>query len=219
MSSTELKKRKREEYEMQLFGFHSRIVYDTLLSLIQDEIESKCQQLTETIREKYKPDEEGLKMLLRDGKKLKKCYYRATRTHLPALENCVSRIICVPSHVLLDEDKVQAVQYSDKESREKQEKLEKLQRRLKKAVIFNAALKDELEVATDLENKIEDANMLCKIIEEASKVPDVSRTLIKLIENYQDLERQLRSMRHPPRTHEEREYHDPLEELDIDTLP
>lgn len=51
------------------------------------------------------------------------------------LQNCVNRIICVPDHVLLDEDKVQAVQYSDEEFRKKQEKLENLQRRLKKVLI------------------------------------------------------------------------------------
>ncbi|XP_063980675.1 uncharacterized protein LOC135164345 [Diachasmimorpha longicaudata] len=217
--SAELKKRNREEYEMQLFGFHSRIVYDTLLSLIEDEIKSKCQQLTETIKDKYKPDEEGLKILLRDGKKLTKCYYRATRTHLPALENCVNRIICVPSHVLLDEDKVQAVQYSDTEFREKHERLENLHKRLKKAVTFNTTLKDELEVATDLENKLEDVNKLCKIIEDASQVPDTSRTIIKLIENYQDLVRQLRSVQDPPGIYLRREYHEPLQDLDIDLLP
>ncbi|XP_011315013.1 uncharacterized protein Mis12 [Fopius arisanus] len=217
-SSAELEKRKREEYEMQLFGFHSRIVYDTLLSLIQEEIQLKCQQLTETIKQKYNPDEESLRILLKDEKKLTKCYYRATRTQLPALENCVSKIISVPSHVLLDEDKVQAVQYSDRELREKQEKLENLQKRLKKAVAFNAVLKDELTLANDFENKTENTDMLCKMIGDASQGPDYTKTLLKLFGTYQDLKKQLLSVREAPDIHEQRISHDVQDEFSIDDI-
>lgn len=48
------------------------------------------------------------------------------------LQNIVEKYIAVPDNVLLEEDKCQAVQYTDEEFKELNNKLESLQNRMKK---------------------------------------------------------------------------------------
>ncbi|KAK0168975.1 hypothetical protein PV327_002731 [Microctonus hyperodae] len=189
MALVEIEQRKREEYEMQLFGFHSRAVNATLKSLVQEKIQSKCEKLFISLEKKYKPEGENIQKLKRNKKKLLLAYYHGYKSHLPAIETSVNKLITIPENVLLNEDKIQRDQYTIEDFDQMKKKVEVLQQRLKKAMIFNAILNAEIEIAEQFEVNINIANSASEVIEDGTKYPEVSSAMMNSIEKYKELQR------------------------------
>ncbi|XP_012278091.1 protein MIS12 homolog [Orussus abietinus] len=191
MASVDLEKRKREEYEMQLFDIHSRSFYTTLKDLIYESIQSNCEKLCKSIETNYKLDLNDAALLKEEGKQLIALYHQNAQSHLEIIENTVNKFINIPRNVLLDEDKEQATQYTKEEFLNLQSRLKQLQQKVKHATMLNAALKQELQEMT--EHKI-DTNMLhnlCDIIEAGIDLPVVHNNMLKLTEKWQEVNNQL----------------------------
>ncbi|KZC07625.1 PREDICTED: protein MIS12 homolog [Dufourea novaeangliae] len=184
MASTELRKRKREEYEMQLFGFHSRAVYATMQTLISERICGTAAKLCNTIKEKYKLDSGNVTMLKSNQRQLEKAYCKAALSHLRIIQNIVNKYIAVPSNVLLEEDKYQRTQYTDTEFQNIKQRLEDLQQRAKRATILNASLKEELQILEEFPVTEDRVNILHKSIENGLKCTDINKQMYKLVEDY-----------------------------------
>jgi len=182
--SAESRKRKREEYEMQLFGFHSRAVYATLKNIVMERIQSRSQKLCETLKKIYKPDSDKLAVLNANEERLIKAYYAASVPHLRNMENIVSKFIAVPDNVLAEEDKLQGIQYTEAELESMRGKLEEFQQRAKRAAILNAALKEELQLVEQFSICADNTDRLSHIIESGVACPDVSDKIHQLVEDY-----------------------------------
>ncbi|XP_043506426.1 protein MIS12 homolog [Frieseomelitta varia] len=183
MASSELQKRKLEEYEMQLFSFHSRAVYATLQNIINERICSTIEKMCETIGKAYELNSENLSLLKTNGKQLERAYFKGAMPQLENIKNVVNKYIAVPSNVLLEEDKHQRIQYSDAEFESLNQRLEDLQERAKKATILNAILKEELQILEQFSISEGDVNKMCDIIENM-KCPDIGEKMYQLVEDY-----------------------------------
>ncbi|XP_011135784.1 uncharacterized protein LOC105181028 [Harpegnathos saltator] len=187
MECAESQKRKCEEYEMQLFGFHSRAVYATLKNIIMERIQSKSKKLCDTLKETCKLESEDLAVLGTIEQQLIKAYHVASLPHLKNIENNINRFITVPPNVLSDEDKIQATQYTEAELKNMQEKLDNLQQRAKRTTILNAALKEELQLIEQFSICVDDVGRLSHIIENSVTCPDISDKINQLVDDYKKL--------------------------------
>ncbi|EFN68851.1 hypothetical protein EAG_07917 [Camponotus floridanus] len=180
----ESRKRKREEYEMQLFNFHSRAVYATLKSIVTENIQSKSKKLCKAL-EDNKSYSGNLKM---NEAQLIKAYYTASLSHLKDIKNIVNKFITVPNNVLADEDKLQRVQYTEAEFVNMRKKLEEFQQRAKRATVLNAALKEELQMTEQCLIHVDNNGRLIQIIENlidaVEMVPNVRHKIHQLIKNF-----------------------------------
>lgn len=184
MASSELRKRKLEEYEMQLFNFHSRAVYATLKNIVHERIHITISKMCETIKEVYKLDSENVAILKKNQKQLEKLYYEAIILHLKNIETIVNKYIAVPSNVLLEEDKYQKTQYSDTEFQSMKQKLEDLQQRAKRATILNAALKEEMQIFEQIPISKDSINKMYNIIDTDLKSLDTGDKMYQLVDDY-----------------------------------
>ncbi|XP_025987822.1 protein MIS12 homolog [Solenopsis invicta] len=182
--SAESQKRKREEYEMQLFGFHSRAVYATLKSIVMEGIQSRSRKLCETLEKVHKTDAANLAMLKANEERLVKAYNTAAAPYLKNLENIVNKFIAVPNNVLADEDKIQEIQYTEAEFENIRGKLEELQQRARRAAVLNASLNEELQLIEQFSICADNTDRLSHIIESSIKCPDVSDKIHQLVEYY-----------------------------------
>ncbi|XP_057323336.1 protein MIS12 homolog [Microplitis mediator] len=183
-----LKKRKREEYEMQLFGFHSRRVYKTLTSLIGEKIETRCQKIHDALVKKYELVGEDAELLEKNRKKLTTAYYRKCRSYLPRIKNCVDKLVSIPQHILLEEDKIQATQFTAEEFEQMNKNLQDLQQRIKRATMLNGVLKQELDVAQDFENNVNVSNRLCTAIENGIQYPEVDEIMTTVVGQLKEID-------------------------------
>ncbi|CAK9819070.1 hypothetical protein ANTPLA_LOCUS10056 [Anthophora plagiata] len=191
MASSELQKRKLEEYEMQLFGFHSRAVYAVLKNIINERIYSTIQKMCETIQKTYQLHSENLAVLESNQKCLEKAYGKGARPHLQNIKNIVNKYIAVPSNVLLEEDKCQRIQYSDTEFENLKQRLEDLQQRAKKATILNALLKEEMQILEQLPISEDNVNKICNTLKNDLKCSDINEELYQLAKDYKELSRRV----------------------------
>ncbi|CAL1685671.1 unnamed protein product [Lasius platythorax] len=187
-SVAESRKRKREEYEMQLFGFHSRAVYATLKSIVMESIQSKSKKLCQTLKN-HKPYSENLDTLKMNEEQLVKAYYVASLPHLRNMKDVVNKFITVPNNVLADEDKLQRIQYTKVEFVNMSKKLEEFQQRAKRATVLNAALKEELQLTEQYLIHADNNDRLTQIIENGVAEikmahPNVRNKIHQLIKNY-----------------------------------
>ena len=173
-----------EEYEMQLFNFHSRAVYATIKNIISESIHCTIQKLCDTIGKTYKLNSENAEVLKENRNMLEKAYYKEAVPHLKTIENIVNNYIAVPSNVLLEEDRCQRTQYSEVEFENLKRRLEDLQQRAKRATILNAALKEELQILDELPVSEESVNEMYNIIEKGLKCPDINDKMCRLVEDY-----------------------------------
>lgn len=195
MASTEFEKRKEEEYEMQLLGFHSRAVNATLENIVYEAIESTCKKLCQTLRDKYNCDKDESRELKENEKKLIQTYNERAMPHLKFIESIVKKYISIPKNVLLDEDKCQSVQYTEEEYELLEERLKTLQQRAKRATLLNAALKEELTMVDQLESYIARSNKMCDLVENFSMNQDNnSEVMYEVLKHYKDLYIQLLAM-------------------------
>ncbi|XP_033222445.1 protein MIS12 homolog [Belonocnema kinseyi] len=215
-----LRKRKREEYEMQLFGFHSRTVYATLKDVVESKIKSRCRNLYEALEKKYQPDEEGKATLKANIKELRKAYIQGAQPYLKNIEKIVEKYIAVPDNVLLEEDKCQAVQYTDEEFKELNDKLESLQNRMKRAQMLNAVLNQELEATKEIDEFEESLEKVFEVIEKGLNFPEPDTEVLQVVETYKNLCNVLEIMT----SKTEKQTYNPnlgdikLKELDFDNL-
>ncbi|XP_034939146.1 uncharacterized protein [Chelonus insularis] len=189
MATTESNKRKREEYEMQLFGFHSRAVYTTLKSLMQERIYKTCKQLCESIQGKYKLNDENTKILEKSRRKLTRAYYLALKTHLPVIERSANELMDIPQHILLKEDAVQETQYTAEEYETMKKNLEDLHHRIEEDKITIHLLNEELEESKEFENNLQVAKTLCTVIEKSSKYPELDNRIARILEIQEQLDK------------------------------
>ncbi|KOC61264.1 hypothetical protein WH47_06088 [Habropoda laboriosa] len=186
MASSELQKRKLEEYEMQLFNFHSRAVYATLENIISERIYCTIQKMCETIQKSYQLNSESVAVLKSNQKHLEKAYCKGAMPHLENIKNVVNKYVTVPSNVLLEEDKHQRTQYSDTEFQNIKQNLEDLQGRAKRATVLNAILKEELQILEQFPIVEDNVNEMCNIVKNDLKYPDINDKLHQLVENYKE---------------------------------
>ncbi|CAK9826206.1 Protein MIS12 homolog [Anthophora retusa] len=191
MASSELQKRKLEEYEMQLFSFHSRAVYAVLKNIINERIYSTIQKMCETIQKTYQLNSENLAVLESNQKCLEKAYGKGAMPHVQNIKNIVNKYIAVPSNVLLEEDKCQRIQYSDTEFENLKQRLEDLQQRAKKATILNALLKEEMQILEQLPIFEDNVNKIYNTLKNDLKCSDINEELYQLAKNYKELSRRL----------------------------
>lgn len=209
MASTDFEKRKEEEYEMQLLGFHSRAVYATLESITRETIESTCKKLCKSLQTKYDYDTEELRELKENEKQLIQTYCTRAMPHLKIIEKTVKKYISIPKNVLLEEDKCQSIRYTREEYERLEEHLENLQHRAKRATILNAALKEELATIDKLQNYISKSNEMCNIIENSSVDQNTNSDMLKVLKHYQELYKKL--LRLVPKT--EKVKYNPFEDF------
>nr|XP_050869053.1 protein MIS12 homolog [Vespula vulgaris] len=209
MASTDFEKRKEEEYEMQLLGFHSRAVYATLESITRETIESTCKKLCKSLQTKYNYDTEELRELKENEKQLIQTYCTRAMPHLKIIEKTVKKYISIPKNVLLEEDKCQSIRYTQEEYERLEEHLENLQHRAKRATILNAALKEELATIDKLQNYISKSNEMCNIIENSSVDQNTNSDMLKVLKHYQELYKKL--LRLVPKT--EKVKYNPFEDF------
>ncbi|XP_033302067.1 protein MIS12 homolog isoform X1 [Bombus vosnesenskii] len=183
MASSELRKRKMEEYEMQLFSFHSRAVYATLKSIVSERILSTIEKMCQTIEKTYKLNSENLTVLKTNQKNLETTYFKGAMPHLKNIENIVNKYVAVPSNVLLEEDKYQRIQYNDTEFENINQRLEDLQQRAKNATILNTVLKEELQTLDQFPISEESVNKMCNVVENLT-CSDVNENIYQLLEDY-----------------------------------
>lgn len=189
--SAEFEKRKEEEYEMQLLGFHSRTAYTTLENIVQDTINAECKKLCKTLQTKYDSNPEKLKELKENEKKLIQLYCTHAIPHLKIIKSTTKKFICISKNVLLKEDKCQKIQYTDEEFQQLQEKLKDLQQRAKRATILNAALNEELTMIDQLQNCIVKSNAICDVIENSSTSQDTNSNMSVILKRYKELDKKL----------------------------
>ncbi|EZA51725.1 hypothetical protein DMN91_003606 [Ooceraea biroi] len=182
-AAAESRKRKREEYEMQLFGFHTRAVYATLRNIIMSRIQSKTRKLGEAL-EQCNTDPESLDAIKINEAQLLKAYQAASSPHLKTIENIVNKFISVPGNVLADEDKLQGTQYTEAELENIRKKLDEFQQRARRATILNAALKEELQLVEQFSICADNTDKLSRIIESDIAYQDVSEKIPRVIKNY-----------------------------------
>ncbi|XP_076236406.1 uncharacterized protein LOC143180518 [Calliopsis andreniformis] len=186
MASSESRKRKLEEYEMQLFSFHSRAVYATMKNIISERVYSTIEKLCETIEKTYKLNSEKVKVLKANQKRLERAYCQGALPHLSTIETAINKYIAVPSNVLLDEDKYQRIQYSDVEFATMKDRLEELQQRAKRATILNAALKEELQTLEKLPISQDSLNEMNTVIESGLKCSNIDDKMYQLVKDYKE---------------------------------
>ncbi|KAL6265259.1 hypothetical protein P5V15_002039 [Pogonomyrmex californicus] len=186
IASVESRKRKREEYEMQLFGFHSRAVYATLKNIVMERIQSRSRKLCETLEKIYKLDSDNLTMLKTNEEKLIRAYYVASEPYLKNIENLVNKFIAVPNNVLADEDKLQEIQYTEAEFESMRRKLEEFQQRARRVTILNAALKQELQLIEQFSTCADNTDRLSSIIETGVSCPDINDKIHQLVKDYKE---------------------------------
>ncbi|XP_053974433.1 uncharacterized protein LOC128887895 [Hylaeus anthracinus] len=187
MASTESRKRKLEEYEMQLFGFHSRAVYATMKNIISNRIHKTTNKMCDTIRKTCKLNSESLEILELNEKQLERTYCKRAKSCLKSIENAVNKYIAVPSNVLLEEDKHQRIQYSKTEFENMKQSLEDLQQRAKRVTTFNAILKEELQILEEFPISEDSINKRHKTIENGLKCSDVNKKMYQVVEDYKVL--------------------------------
>ncbi|CAL7936519.1 unnamed protein product [Xylocopa violacea] len=169
---------------MQLFSFHSRVVYNTLENIVGERIHSTIKKLCETIEKTYKLNSDNVAILKKNQKQLEKAYCKGARPHLENIKNVVDKYITVPSNVLLEEDKYQRTQYSDTEFENIKQRLEDLQQRAKKATILNYVLQEELEVLEQFPIIEESVDKMCNTIKNGSKCSDINEKIYQLVDDY-----------------------------------
>lgn len=76
-------------------------------------------------------------------------------------------------------------------------------------------MKEELVLAEQFEQNISTADTLCKVIYNGSKYPEESSMMIKLVENFKELEKNIDEMKRP--TKRQRAITEP-NSIDIDSL-
>ncbi|XP_015510424.1 protein MIS12 homolog [Neodiprion lecontei] len=210
MASEEMKLRKREEYEMQLFGFHSRAAYDGIKNIIKEEVRSVCQNLSKSIESKYKLGSEELSVLRTEAKDLVQTYENRAESHMESLNNIVRQFIAIPDNVLLDEDKGQAVQVSEDEFEELKTKMDNLQKRAEGVTMFNAALRQELELQKRFKACEDAINNASREIKDNTVVPNLDDQITEFIQQSEKLRMQLPI---PESQCERHKYNPPLENL------
>ncbi|KYN20033.1 PREDICTED: protein MIS12 homolog [Trachymyrmex cornetzi] len=183
-AASELRKRKREEYEMQLFGFHSRVVYATIENIVIERIQSRSRKLCETLEKKCKSDSD-LATLKANEEKLVKAYHAASVPHLKNIENIVRKFVTVPDNVLANEDKLQETQYTEVEFENIRGKLEEFQQRARRAAVLNATLKEELQLIEQFSICADNSDRLSHIIESGIACPDISDKIHELVSYYE----------------------------------
>ncbi|XP_011691480.1 PREDICTED: protein MIS12 homolog [Wasmannia auropunctata] len=183
-AASELRKRKREEYEMQLFGFHSRAVYASFKNIVMERIQSRSRKLCETLEKIHKSDPDNLATIKANEEKLVKAYCTASVPHLRNIENNVNKFIAVPDNILANEDKLQETQYTEAEFQNMRGKLEEVQQRAKRAAVLNAALKEELQLIEQFSICADNTDRLSGIIESGVACPDISNKIHQLVEDY-----------------------------------
>ncbi|EGI66334.1 PREDICTED: protein MIS12 homolog [Acromyrmex echinatior] len=182
-AASELRKRKREEYEMQLFGFHSRVVYATIENIVIERIQSRSRKLCETLEKMCKSDD--LAMLKANEENLVKAYHAASVPHLKNIENIVRKFVAVPDNVLANEDKLQEIQYTEAEFESIRGKLEEFQQRARRAAVLNATLKEELQLIEQFSICADNTDRLSHIIESGIACPDISDKIHELVNYYE----------------------------------
>ncbi|XP_011494116.1 PREDICTED: protein MIS12 homolog [Ceratosolen solmsi marchali] len=193
--SAELSRRCDEEYQMQLFGMHSRTVSVAINQKIKENVDTRCEKIHASIEKKYNPDVKGKEILNNNIKQLRKTYLQNMQPHLITIQNIVDKFICVPNNVLLEEDKCQAVQYNDEEFHNLERKLEDLQNEAKRVTIFNAALKEELEVIEQIKDSEDLAKELCCIVDKSLSTKKLSNKTLRAIEKYKGLKESIDSLK------------------------
>ncbi|XP_012054031.1 PREDICTED: protein MIS12 homolog [Atta cephalotes] len=183
-AASELRKRKREEYEMQLFGFHSRVVYATIENIVIERIQSRSKKLCETLEKMCKSDSDNL-ALKANEKNLVKTYLAASVPHLKNIENIVRKFVAVPDNVLANEDKLQEIQYTEAEFENIRGKLEEFQQRARRAAVLNATLKEELQLIEQFSICADNTDRLSHIIESGIGCPDISDKIHELVNYYE----------------------------------
>ncbi|XP_058788732.1 uncharacterized protein LOC131662806 [Phymastichus coffea] len=195
MSEKELEKRRAEEYEMQLFGLHSRTVFAAIEQKINQNIDLRCKQMFISIDKKYNPDVLAKENLRKNIKLLRKTYRENTKPHLKTIEKIVNKFICIPSNVLLDEDKLQATQYTDEEFYMLDVRLKNLQQYAKRVTVFNTALKQEYEITDKIRESEELAKKLCEITDKALLAKKINNKSLRAIEKCKGLQESLDSIK------------------------
>ncbi|XP_012220073.1 protein MIS12 homolog [Linepithema humile] len=177
--------RKREEYEMQLLGFHSTTLYAAFKNTVMERIQSTSRKLREALEKSYKiSDSEKLETLKMNEKNLIKAYYTASLPYLKNIKRNVNKTIAIPSNVLLSTDKPQATQYTEEELEIIRKELNELQQKAKQATILDAALKEELQLIEQSSICAHNIDRLSHIIESGASCPDVSNKILQLAKNY-----------------------------------
>ncbi|XP_003425747.4 uncharacterized protein LOC100680211 [Nasonia vitripennis] len=211
----ELDRRRAEEYQMQLFGLHSRTVFALIKQKINENVETRCKKIYSSIEKKYKPDAKGTETLKNNIRHLRRAYQRNMQPHLTAIESVVNKFISVPNNVLLEEDKGQAKQYTDDEFQNLERRLENLQQQAQRVTVFNAALKEELENTENIKESEEAARTLCKIIDKGLSAKKLSSKTTRAIEHRKGLFESLDSLK--PQTDKDI-YNPRLKESDCDQI-
>ncbi|KAL7300588.1 protein MIS12 homolog [Trichogramma pretiosum] len=179
----ELEQRRAEEYQMQLFGLHSRTAVAAINQKIKDALDTRCRNLCKSISKKYSLDDVGQEKLQKSINDLRKTYSRNMQPNLKYMEKLIHQFLSIPDNVLLDEDKCQEVQYTDEQYRNLEKELEELQEKAKRVTIFNAALKEESEIAENLGESQEKATKLINIVNKALRAKKVDNKTKHTIES------------------------------------
>ncbi|XP_014217099.1 protein MIS12 homolog [Copidosoma floridanum] len=213
--SDELARRRAEEYEMQLFGLHSRTVFAAIHQKILENVDTRCHKMWESIEKKYNPEAKQKELLKNNIKQLRKTYRHNMKPHFKTIENTVRKFICVPDNVLLEEDKCQATQYSNEEIQKLEKKLEHLQQEAKRVTTFHAALKEEVATVERIRESEKLAIKLCNITDKGLSAKKLKSKNVKAIEKITSLTESLNSLQ--PQTQKEI-YNPRLNETDLEQV-
>ncbi|XP_046401664.1 protein MIS12 homolog [Ischnura elegans] len=176
--------RRKEEYQMQHFDFSPSQFTHEVKEELMAVVEEAANALERTICQKYPDvDKEAINLATRN---VVKAYSTAAEEWGPSFqERMDSNFLCIPSHVLLEEDKPQEVQYS----REEVEKIDQDISDLEKKVIASKYLKAKLS------KTLKQAK---KALEEQSKYKASSQTTVHsvrpLIGVFDGMERKRRKL-------------------------
>ncbi|KYM93930.1 PREDICTED: protein MIS12 homolog [Cyphomyrmex costatus] len=195
-AASESRKRKREEYEMQLFSFHSRNVYATIENIVMERIQSRSRKLCETLEKRYNSDSDNSAILKANEEKLVKAYRTASVPHLQNIENIVRKLVSVPDNVLANEDQLQETQYTEAEFESIRGKLEEFQQRARRATVLNASLKEELQLIEQFLICADDIDRLSHVIESDIPCPDLSDKIHELVDYYKQFSTSLSNGTH-----------------------
>ncbi|KAJ8678629.1 hypothetical protein QAD02_014416 [Eretmocerus hayati] len=211
----ELKKRRQEEYQMQLFGLHSRTVLAYFDQKVLENVDFQCKQMYESMIKKYNPDAEGTDKLKKEITKLRKAYRRNMQPHMLVVKKNVEKFINVPKNVLLEEDKCQAKQFSDEEFTKLDKMLQSLQQRAKRVSVLNAAMKEELDTIEKLEPPRELAKKLCSIVDKGLMAQNFNNRTLQAVKECKELVSSLDSL--DPQLQKER-FNPKLDENDLNQI-
>ncbi|XP_015603694.1 uncharacterized protein LOC107271791 isoform X2 [Cephus cinctus] len=180
--------------EVQEYSCHDTMQL-SLEDIVREKIRSRCEKLAECIEKKYTPDEEALRVLRSETERLVKVYHEGCQPHLKTIYTATNKFVHIPDNVLLNEDKSQAVQYTEEEFEKMKSTLENLQKRTKRATILNAALKQEMEDLEQFKDFKCIAERLCNVIENAIEYPQVDMKIAKLQQAYLVLDNHLKQLK------------------------